>query len=232
MGSRDFPYITWYFGDAEEQKLTQLLASVRPMITEIRVIAAGLPDNVRSVYVNKLDAFERELNGIQGNVTARTMTSSAYDLNVARLTNSMPAELVALRNIAQRDAATAGQASAALAEQQRQAKIAADKALDTNILVHPMAAAQAAGVAALEAGKSAAQAALEAAETAAGKVTDKATEYQWSLIKKAWPFLVLAGGALVLIYFGPALGRIASRMVGSGRVPGELPPGTMHQPGE
>lgn len=242
MGSRDW-LLRWYFGEAEAQKITQLLASVRPMIDAVRSIATGLPDKVRSVYVNKLDAYSRSLDGLASSAASRNFTSAGYDSSVKQLSVTWPAELVALRNLAQRDVATAGQASAALAKQVQEANVAANKALETNILVHPVAAGQAAaqkvyeeareaGATALEAGEKAAAAALDAVKKVADKATDTAVGIQWGILKKAWPFLALAGGALVLIYFGPVLGKIASRMIGSGRAPGMLPPGTMHQPGE
>lgn len=238
--------VGWYFGEADAQRLTQLVAVLRSMIAEVQAIVPSLPADLKGQYSDRLNAYSRTLDGILASVASKSVTKASYDSNEKLLSVTWPRELVALKNLAQRDVATKGQATTDKFEADRAAQAARDEAIKTNPLVHPIAAAQAAAESAyqsvlsaggtvLEAGKAAAAAALKAAEEVAGKAADTAAGIQWKILKSFWPFLAIGGGVAVIWFFGPALsvifkGMMAKRL--AGRVPGELPPGTQHQPGE
>lgn len=214
--------VGWYLGPEDKQ---QILASANNLANAV----ADLRGEVAKISsASTRGPWEVRLNGIDKTIAAhRASTESGaiktklvFERVLAYLNVAGPREIATMRPLILTDQQDPSGASSNQAIKDAHARIAAEnKARAESFAVDPYGAM-----------KRAAEGALKAAEDAAAAVGKKAIGFQWGVIKAFWPILLFGGGIAALWYFGPALGVVAKRL--AGRVPGELPPGTQHQPGE
>jgi len=207
--------VGWYFGDEDRRQVIGACDTLAGAVADVRAEAEKISNaSKKAPYIDQLNAIERQAATYRSSAEGGNIKSKVQlDQVLLYLGTAAPKALAVMRPLImadQRDptGATAEKMMKGQIEgiQKQQAEIMSSWYMDPEGWLKEQ----------IEAGGKA--------------VSGTLFGIQWSLLKGLWPVLLLGGGIAALWFFGPALGLVAKRL--AGRVPGELPPGTQHQPGE
>ena len=207
--------VGWYFGDEDRRQVIGACDTLSRAVADVREEAEKITNATKKgPYINQLNAIDRQAATYRSSAEGGGIKSRVeMDQVLIYLGTAAPKALAVMRPLIladQRDP------TGAMAEKMLKGQIEGIQAQQAEIMsswyMDPSGWLQ------------------KQIEEGGKAVSGTLFGIQWSVIKGLWPVLLLGGGIAALWFFGPALGLVAKRL--AGRVPGELPPGTQHQPGE
>lgn len=208
----------WRFDASDAAEIHELVAALSGQHDALKREALAITNKaVSGPYLTKLGAVQRQLSTIYRNASALAYKTKAnFDSVMGVLTVAIPKTLSVMAPLIAADRRDpSGKTSTVMIKKSIEVTRAQQEERMRSFAMDPMAW-------------------LKRNAKDAGKGL---SDLQWALFKEwlrvMWPWLLVGGGALGAFYFWPVIGKVlAHQRAQMARKPGDLLPGTTHQPGE